>query len=450
MGYFNYFIKCIIRKFVNLIFKPKMLITFLVLLCMLFVLQTTSRAEWTDTEKEDLQTKLFEITQTLDYQLQQLETLSNNTTNITSDVTVLRQTLTSIDVAVYDIIGRLQETNSSLDEINTQLSTILTDINTLNTNILNIYNKLDENQQELLAELEEDNQAVLEELNMIRDAINGSEEEQTSYTDLGEIKPTTEIVSNTYRLRGIKLNYEPRYTYTIKLYVSNSYALSMPISVFYSDNIISSGFNPEDYNFVQIGSVPSGSENYIINYQVPSSNPTYIYFTWGYRIEKIEVYRSIKGIVESLNDSNSLQQEQNQLQQQQNQLQQEQNDFLTKPNDDNDVSVDNFNNVDSNDITSAGLTGVFNNIYSSITSWNAKNINLPIPYTNKTITIPANYTENMLNSSGGGWIVNFIHAVYYFIVGRFMIYSITNIVNSIKSGSILNTDSKNNITTDML
>lgn len=152
----------------------------------------------------------------------------------------------------------------------------------------------------------------------------------------------------------------------------------------------------------------------------------------------------------AIEEQNNLINEQNRLQEEQNEQQKEQNDFLKEEATDDDVSVDSFNSVDSNDITSDGLTGVFNNIYNSITSWSSKDINLPIPYTNKSIKIPANYTENMLNSSGAGWIVTFVHSIYYFIVARFIIYSITSIINSIKSGSILETDSRNNITTDML
>ena len=56
----------------------------------------------------------------------------------------------------------------------------------------------------------------------------------------------------------------------------------------------------------------------------------------------------------------------------------------------------------------------------------------------------------MLSRFGGGSLITIISTVYYFIVGRFIIYSITGIINSIKSGSILETDSKNNITTEML
>lgn len=158
------------------------------------------------------------------------------------------------------------------------------------------------------------------------------------------------------------------------------------------------------------------------------------------------------GLLSSSSDNEVLNElvEQNQLQQEQNQIQQEQNDFLKQETSDDDVSVDSFNSVDSNDITSDGLTGVFTNIYNSITNWSSKDIKLPIPYTSKSIVIPANYTQNMLNSFGGSWVITFISSIYYFIVARFIIYSITGIINSIKSGSILETDSNNNITTDML
>lgn len=90
----------------------------------------------------------------------------------------------------------------------------------------------------------------------------------------------------------------------------------------------------------------------------------------------------------------------NHLQEEQNQIQKEQNDFLKQDTTDSDVSIDSFNSVDSNDITSSGLTGIFNNIYNSINSWNSKDINLPVPFTNKTINIQANYTSNMLNKVG--------------------------------------------------
>lgn len=210
-----------------------------------------------------------------------------------------------------------------------------------------------------------------------------------------------------------------------------------------SNNALPNGYVFENYPFNLIGTVPSNTENYLLEYSVPSSHPKYIYVTWGDFVTNIIVERQISGLTSSIDKNNDLQQENNQLQQ-------EQNNFLQQGTSDSDISVDGFNSVDSNDITSSGLTGIFTNIYNSITSWSSKDINLPIPHTNKNISIPANYTYNMLSSFGGSWIITFISSIYYFIVARFIIYSITSIINSIKSGSILETDSKNNITTDML
>lgn len=102
----------------------------------------------------------------------------------------------------------------------------------------------------------------------------------------------------------------------------------------------------------------------------------------------------------AIEEQNNLINEQNRLQEEQNEQQKEQNDFLKQETSDTDVSIDSFNNVDSNDITSSGLTGIFNSIYNSINSWSSKDINLPVPFTNKTINIQANYTSNMLNKVG--------------------------------------------------
>lgn len=436
MGYFNYFIKCIIRKFVNTIFNPKGLLLIFLIIFLLYFFCGTARAEWTDDDILYFYESVATITGNQGVMISQLIDMGVDVTDIENKLNIVSE----------DIAGIRTQTTV----IRTKVLEIVNQLNTISSSITNIYNKLDENQQQLLTELEKDNEAVLNELNMIRDAINGSEEESTIYSDLGIIRSSAN--SYNYRLKCISIDYEARYTYKVRLHISNTGSATRNMSAYTSNNLIPSNFDETEYYslFSRIGQVPPGYEDYIIDFEVPTTNPRYLYFTFGEFITKIEVFREIKGIVESLNQSNSLQQQQNQLQQEQNQLQQEQNNFLQQGTSDSDVSVDSFNNVDSNDITSVGLTGVFNNIYSSITSWKAKNINLPIPYTNKTITIPANYTENMLSSFGGNWIITFIHSIYYFIVARFMIYSITDIINSIKSGSILNTDSKNNITTDML
>lgn len=444
MGYFNYFVKCVIRNFVNLFFKHKIMFSILVAIFVLYLFCGSARAEaWTANDIANLENTLSRLRTVLIEQLNELEQIKNNTQEVEDQIALVNERLLLVN-------SYLAAIRDNTNDLKSQLSTIVSELTTINADILNIYNKLDENQKKLLSELDEDNKAILEELNMIRDSINGTEQEKDTYVDLGLVE--TNPVTPDMRLKGISLNYEPKYTYTIKLYYSNPWTNYQPVFVADMFNKFPNPYVEENYKqeFELIGYVPPNTSNYVIVYEVPASNPDYLYFNMGGLIKKIEVYRSIKGIAESLNQSNSLQQQQNQLQNQQNQLQQEQNNFMQQETQDSSVDIGGFNNVDSNDITSSGLTGIFNNIYNSISSWNSKDIKLPIPYTNTSITIPANYTYNMLSSAGGGWIINFISVVYYFIVGRFLVYSITNIINSIKSGKILETDNKNNITTDML
>lgn len=123
------------------------------------------------------------------------------------------------------------------------------------------------------------------------------------------------------------------------------------------------------------------------------------------KIDDINTYldsidSNVKDIRDNIINTNQKLEQGNQLQEESNQLQKDQNDFLKQETSNNDVSIDSFDNVDSNDITSSGLMGIFNTIYNSINSWSSKDINLPIPFTNKSINIPSNYTSNMLNKVG--------------------------------------------------
>ncbi len=446
MGYFNYFIKCIIRKFVNLLFKPKFLLSFLIVISLLFVLQITSRAEWTDDDKTALADQLEDIRVALIEQLNDLEDINKNTSSISEDVVVLRRTLTSIDSGIYDVIQTLRTTNSSLDEISSQLSTLLTDIDNLNTSINNVYNKLDENQKELLTELEADNQAVLEELNMIRESINGTEEHLDTFVDNGVIE--SDVYNGNQYLKSISLNYQPKYTYKIKVYYRQSDSASFAARVWATDNVVPQKFHYDDYasNFEYMGTVPVGTGEYVFTYNVPSSNPKYIYFRVGFRVEKIEVYRSIKGIVESLNDSNSLQQEQNQLQQESNQLQQEQNDFLK----DDNVNTDGleFATDDTVNPTSDGFDTLFNTIYNAFCNTSSEPLTITLPFINKTFTIQPNIVSNGMQKAGLGVIVTLINSFYYFSVCLFIYKDIGKIIDNLKSGNI--TSDCGNVKTEVL
>lgn len=147
---------------------------------------------------------------------------------------------------------------------------------------------------------------------------------------------------------------------------------------------------------------------------------------------------------------NTALQEQNTLQQEANDLQQEQNNFLKSEASQDDVDISGFNTVNVDDPTSNFLTNIFNTIYNSITTWQSKDIVLPVPNTNQNITIQADSTVNFLNSINATWVITIVSAVYYFIVARFIIFYIQRLVDSIKSGNILNSTKSDNITTDLL
>ena len=424
MGYFNYFIKCIIRNFAYKLCKPKVFLTVLLCCLVLFGLHTKGYCAWDDSDISALTEQLNSVIDTLNNQSEWLVSIGVDVGTIQTDIANIRNSLNNI--------------NTNTANISSYISGLLGKVDTVNSTLASLY-----------AQQNTQYQSIKNELSMIRESLNGVKNEPTSYTFLGTIPDSA---SQTHQsVKGIKIDYDEKYTYKVVLTCYNTWDSVQQVRVATFNNPLANGFNYSSLssNFLYLGVLPSKT-TVTITYNVPSSNPEYIYFTFAAFINRIEVYRSINGITESLNQNNDLQQQGNQLQQESNQLQQEQNDFLQQGTSDNDVSVDNFNNVDSNDITSSGLTGIFTTIYNSINSWSSKDIVLPIPFTNKSLTIPANYTNNMLGSVGGGSLITIISTVYYFIVARFIVYSITGIINSIKSGSILETDTKNNITTEML
>lgn len=462
MGYFNYFIKCIIRNIAYKLCKPKVFCTIILSVAILLILHSTGYcADWTDGEIEACLDGLSTITSNQGTIISQLSSMGVNVSDIENELRNINQDIETIKTSLNTI-------DASILGVKNRLDTVITRLETVNTNISNIYNKLDTNQKELLNKLDLNNEKVLTELEEIKNILVGSSEETTelflkqdnSYYYLpnpnGSSVVTKVYSSNPGNGRNLvgshfkhfsndtDFIFEKGYTYTVTLQIQNAY--SGGGRFYYTYDNISVG-NEIKVNY--LGTFTQSSFSFTIT-PVRDGVISLLAENFGpfwkeqahYTISKVP-NGSLSSIGDNLNNVNdSINQG--------NQLQQEQNDFLKQETSDDDVSVDGFNSVDSNDITSDGLSGVFTNIYNSINSWSSKDINLPIPYTNKSITIPANYTYDMLNSFGGGWIIIFINSIYYFIVARFIIYSITSIINSIKSGSILETDNKNNITTDML
>lgn len=102
------------------------------------------------------------------------------------------------------------------------------------------------------------------------------------------------------------------------------------------------------------------------------------------------------------------------------------------------------------DITESGFSTIFTKFYNNITSTSSgTSIILPIPFTNKNITIPSNYTSNILNNHIGGVLKTLIQTIWYYLVAVYIVKDIAKIVQSIKDGSIMSkTDT--NIKTEML
>lgn len=103
----------------------------------------------------------------------------------------------------------------------------------------------------------------------------------------------------------------------------------------------------------------------------------------------------------------------------------------------------------SNDITQEGIDGIFTNMYNAFCSGTAKDIVFPIPFTDKNITLSANYVRQMLSNNGGSWVITLIEAFWWYLISRFIIKDIANKVTKIKSGNIDSLEN-NNIKGDML
>lgn len=103
----------------------------------------------------------------------------------------------------------------------------------------------------------------------------------------------------------------------------------------------------------------------------------------------------------------------------------------------------------SNDITQDGLNGIFTTMYNSFCTGQAIDIVFPFPFTNKSITLPANYVHQMLANSGANWVITIIEAFWWYLISRYIIKDITNKITKIKSGNIEDIETSN-IKGDML
>lgn len=124
------------------------------------------------------------------------------------------------------------------------------------------------------------------------------------------------------------------------------------------------------------------------------------------------------------------------------------NNFLKDTNtDDSDYGFSSDNGT--NDVTSDGLNSIFTTFYNCFANADDKDIVFPLPFVNKSITIPAKFLENTLKAHGFQFVVDLARTVWLFAISCFIIKDVSNYVDKLKTGEILS-KSDTNIKTDIL
>ena len=114
-----------------------------------------------------------------------------------------------------------------------------------------------------------------------------------------------------------------------------------------------------------------------------------------------------------------------------------------------DITSDTLPSDSTTDVTADGVNGIFTSIYNAFCTGTAQDIVFPIPFTNKNITLSANYVTNMLTNANATFVITLIQAFWWYLISRFIVKDIMNKINSIKSGNIENIE-ETNIRGDML
>lgn len=136
----------------------------------------------------------------------------------------------------------------------------------------------------------------------------------------------------------------------------------------------------------------------------------------------------------------------NQLQQENNQIQQEQNDILT--NDDVETNGLQFATDDTSNPTSDGFNTLFDTVYNAFCTTSSEPLTITLPYINETFTIHPNVVSNGMKKAGLGVVVTLISSFYYFSVCLFIYKDIAQIIDNLKSGNI--TSDCGNVKTEVL
>lgn len=121
-----------------------------------------------------------------------------------------------------------------------------------------------------------------------------------------------------------------------------------------------------------------------------------------------------------------------------------QTDAINKTNDtlnDSNVTVETDLPTDNtNDITASGFDNVFNTIKNTFTSSSSQDLVVDIPFTGKKFTINFSNVYDGFNSGIVGTLINLF---WWYMVSNFIVHDIYRKINSIKSGNIENIENTN-------
>lgn len=106
------------------------------------------------------------------------------------------------------------------------------------------------------------------------------------------------------------------------------------------------------------------------------------------------------------------------------------NNFLKDENYSQDSITGNMpSNSGVSDITAESLNNIFNIIKDTFTSNNYRDIEIGVPFTGQSITVPSDLTESHVPTV----IISLIRMTYFFLISRFIYKDIVNYVDKLKS-----------------
>lgn len=399
---------------------------------MLFVFASTVRAEWTDTDIEEVHNGLSIITGNQGVIITQLQGMGIDVTDCETMLNRVNDTLKTL--------------KSDTSNINNKLTDITNSINLINSNITNIYNTLNANQQQLLQQMKKDNENITNELSQIRDILVGASEdssdlfqkERTLYhfnKEPGTSSSTYTITNDGYAIKSVSYRdvktskdytFEKGSNYTIKI----SKILrtnSSTTRLYYTFDDIAVG---KDVYLNYAGTF--SQNNFSFTFTAKSEKVTFFAIDttafWGdmvrYTISKsTSVNDTLNNLDNSINNTTN-----------------------TIKDDNVNADVSSLPSDNTQDITADGFNSIFDKIYTAFTSNSSNSLVIAIPFTDKSFTI--NF-DSVYGSANLGLVKTLIQTFWYFVISYFIVCDVGHKINKIKSGDIEKVETSN-IKEDML